>query len=153
MNVGINGVSGWGGRWMFSQQGEAGEVQLVLASGQSFCAPCLSKHHPRVHKQEHFPSPGPPCYPLYPVSKLTLSRWYTFNCPPPAPSLLTCLHDLWYLDVNQKKKEKICACFSGCGKKKARVLLPSPYSLRGAMMRCSTDVRWMLRVVLVVVWM
>lgn len=79
MNVGINGVSGWGGRWMFSQQGEAGEVQLVLASGQSFCAPCLSKHHPRVHKQEHFPSPGPHCYPLYPVSKLTLCHVDTLS--------------------------------------------------------------------------
>lgn len=64
---------------MFSQWGEAGEVQLVLASGQSFCAPCLSKHHPRVHKQEHFPSPGPPCYPLYPVSKLTLCHVDTLS--------------------------------------------------------------------------
>lgn len=45
---------------MFSQQGEAGEVQLALASGQSFCALCLSKHSPRVHKQGHSPSPGPP---------------------------------------------------------------------------------------------
>lgn len=60
MNVGINGVSGLGGRWMFSQQGEVGEVQLVLACGQSFYAMCLSTHHPRVHKQERVPPPRPP---------------------------------------------------------------------------------------------
>lgn len=57
---------------MFSQQGGAGEVQLALASGQSFWAPCLSTHHPRGHKQEHFPPSEPPVtlFPLL-ISKLT----------------------------------------------------------------------------------
>lgn len=49
-----------GGRWMFSQPGEVGEVPLVLACGQSFCAVCLSAHHPGVRKQDHVPPPGPP---------------------------------------------------------------------------------------------
>ena len=84
MNVGINGVSGRGGRWMFSQQGGAGEVQLALASGQSFWASCRSTHHPRGHERERsLPLLGPslPIFLLF-ISKLT-------PCLPPAPSLPT----------------------------------------------------------------
>ena len=84
MNVGINGVSGRGGRWMFSQQGGAGEVQLALASGQSFWASCRSTHHPRGRERGSAlsPSSGPlVIFPLF-ISKLT-------PCLPPAPSLPT----------------------------------------------------------------
>ena len=148
MNVGINGVSGRGGRWMFSQQGGAGEVQLALASGQSFWASCRSTHHPRGHEQERsLPLLGPslPIFLLF-ISKLT-------PCLPPAPSLPT--HLRWPEVSGCQSREKKIEFNAGVlkKKKKKKSLWFLFTALCGGMVAMlARDVRWMLRVVPVVVW-
>lgn len=85
MNVGINGVSCWEGRWMLSLWGEAGEVQLVLAEGQSSCV------SPDVTSGSRSRTLLVPCYLLSAVSKWGLR----IQLPPsPALSLPTHLQDM-----------------------------------------------------------
>lgn len=65
MNVGINGVSGRGGRWMFSQRGRSRRNTVSAGRGPGLL--CLSTHRPGGQRLKHAPLPDP-CFLLRPFS-------------------------------------------------------------------------------------
>lgn len=71
MNVGINGVSARGGRWMFSQRGRSRRNTVSAGRGPGLL--CLSTHRPGGQRLKHAPLPDPRLLLQY-----MMSQWSKF---------------------------------------------------------------------------
>lgn len=149
MNVGINGVSSWGGRWMSSQQGRA-EVQLTLASGQSFWCSVSLHALPQEPRAGARPLTWTSCHhplPLF-MSKLTHCHVNTFftsltTCPKKKKkNPLSDLRGLWYQGVDQRQELNLC-----CQARRVSVKNGPLCTSYGVMVQCSKNVGRMLGVV------
>lgn len=78
MNVGINGVSRRGGRWMFSQRGRSERSTFSAGHGPGLL--CLSTHHPGVQTLKHASLTDPPltsfpCQQVMSQTQLSNTLW------------------------------------------------------------------------------
>lgn len=91
MNVGINGVSARGGRWMFSQRGRSRRNTVSAGRGPGLL--CLSTHCPGGQRLKHAPLLDP-CFLL----QYMMSQWSEFpRLTGPSPMSHTI--KLWFLHV------------------------------------------------------